>query len=277
MKTILITGVSSGLGFAMAKHLCKEGHQVIGSIRNESSNTKLRDLFGAQFIPVNFDVTREDEIVSVRDALVTQGIDSIDILINNAGIAVVGPLEEMDINELRKQLDVNVIGLIAVTNAFIPLLKKAKKAKIINIGSVSGIMTNPFLGAYCMSKYAVESASDAYRIELKHWGIDVVCLQPGPIKSLIWNKSLDQLDRYNSGNYQSFVPAAKKLVQETEKKAFEVTKITSLIDRIISGKAKKARYLIHKQALVISLIQKWMPDRWMDSIIYRQMLKHKQA
>ncbi len=272
---VMITGVSSGIGYAMAKDLCSIGYQVIGSVRRKQSLNKLQETFGKTFIGVCFDVTKEEEIILAKEHLNTLGINHIDVLINNAGIALIGPLEEMPIAKIRSQIDVNVLGLISVTNTFLPFLKKSNKAKIINMGSVSGIMTNPFLGAYCISKYGVESASDAYRLELKQWNIDVILLQPGPIKSLIWNKSLHQLDPYKNGQYAPFIDGAKKIIYKTEQKAFKAEKITKLIRKIIQGKTKKARYLIHKQAWMLTFIKKFVPDKWLDAIIFRSMMKHK--
>lgn len=272
-KNILITGISTGLGYAMASCLLEDGHTVIGSIRSHNADIDaLSSLYPGRLHLLTFDVRDNEGIKSNIEACLAD-LGSLDVLINNAGIVVPGPLETMKIEGFKKQMDVNVTSIFSVTNACIPFLKKSSQSKIINMSSVSGIISNPFLGAYCISKHAVESLSDIYRRELLPWDIDVVMLQPGPIKSAIWKKSIDQMADVSAGPYAPYWKSATSLVHKTEKKALDPTVITNLVKKIISQKKSKTRYIVHRNPLMIRLVAYWLPDRWFDAMIKKQYRK----
>lgn len=195
-RSFVITGASTGIGRSAALHLDRLGHRVIAGVRNPGDGDALRTSASERLTPVVLDVTDADDIAQavqvVDDAL---GGGPLDGLVNNAGISLGGPLEFLDIDRLRLQLEVNVVGLVAVTQALLPLLRRGP-GRIVNIGSIGGRVTSPFMGPYCASKYAVEALSDALRMELGPWGIHVSVVEPGPVHSPIWDKGREQYREY---------------------------------------------------------------------------------
>ena len=190
-KNILITGVSSGIGLSCATYFIEQKkYNVYGTIRNETDGIRVKKALGGNFFPVIMDVTDLKSVKLAFEDLENRCKDGLSLLINNAGIAVPGPIKDIDIEDFCKQMDINVNGVLRVTNVFLPLLgacltSSLKPGHIINIGSVSGIFNTPFLGPYCVSKHALESLSDIYRRELSLYDIKVTVVEPGPIKSKI--------------------------------------------------------------------------------------------
>ncbi len=178
-KTVLITGCSSGIGAAMAIECHKRDYKVYATARDLS---KLEDLKTMGIHCLQLDVNNDSELEKVLSDLVRDG-QTIDFLINNAGYGAMAPIAVLSPESLAAQLDTNVVSILRVSNAFIPSMIEQKSGCIINIGSVSGVLTTPFAGAYCASKAAVHSLSDAYRMELKPFGIQVLTVQPGAIES----------------------------------------------------------------------------------------------
>lgn len=188
---VVITGVSTGIGYFAAKKFINEGYTVYGSVRKPEDADRLTKEFGPMYRPMLFDVTDHDAIQAAADSvgqeLSDQGISA---LINNSGIAISGPVEQVDIKAYRYQFEVNYFGLIAVTKAFLPLLRQSKTpAKIINISSISSKSHMPFLTPYASSKAAVDSLTHGLRRELLDQGIDVIVMNPGPIETPIWDKA----------------------------------------------------------------------------------------
>ena len=193
-RTVLITGCSSGIGLALTKAFRHAGSRVVATARD----------------PESIDLEPGDDLLilalDVTDPLAIHGVvaramawaDGIDVVVNNAGFALIGPVAELDLDELRTQLDTNVVGPVAMVEAVIPHMIRRGHGVIVNIGSVSGLTTTPFAGAYCASKAALHAISDALRLEVAHFGIDVVVVQPGAIASRLADRSASGLDRYRS-------------------------------------------------------------------------------
>jgi NAD(P)-dependent dehydrogenase (short-subunit alcohol dehydrogenase family) len=199
MRSIVITGASTGIGWATAKVLIGRGFRVFGSVRKQADADRLKDEFGANFTPLLFDVTDEAAVLAaarnVREALNGETLAG---LVNNAGVAVAGPVFELSVDEFRRQMDINVIGPVIATQAFGPLLGsdptlKGPKGRIVMISSVAGKNGNPLMAPYCSSKHAVEGLSESLRRELMLYGIDVVIIAPGAVKTPIWSKA-EQID-----------------------------------------------------------------------------------
>ena len=190
-KTIVITGASTGIGKACALHLDKLGYQVFAGVRTETDALSLQDASSDRLTTFYIDIAKSESILSatnmLKSTLKSVGLDG---LINNAGIVVAGPLEFVPIDSLRSQLEINVIGHIAVTQALLPLLRQAQ-GRIINMSSVSGRVATPFLGPYAASKFALEALSDSMRLELMPWDINVSVIERGPISTPIWTKSIE--------------------------------------------------------------------------------------
>src|SRR5690606_7879549 len=189
MKHILITGISSGIGYAAARDLISHGYHVFGSVRREEDAQRLRDELGPGVTPLLFDVTDhsaiESAVAQMTEALNGQNLTA---LVNNAGITTPGPLLHMSLHEFRQQFEVNLFGLLDVTQQVAPLLGARPDApqlpgRIINIGSVSGKVAYPCMGAYAASKHALEALSDALRRELMLYGVDVILIEPGTVNT----------------------------------------------------------------------------------------------
>jgi short-subunit dehydrogenase len=278
MKTVVITGVSTGIGFAAAAELLNKGYKVFGSVRTESDANRLQRLWGTAFIPLIFDV-RDDSAVRqsagiVRDAL--QG-ETLTALINNAGIAHSGPIQFFSLDNMREQLEINVIALLRTTQVFLPLLggikeKVASPGKVINISSVSGIITTPFMGPYCASKFAVESLSDVMRREFSVYGIKVVVVQPGPIKTEIWRKAKEQVDEYPENIFSPLLANRSEIVDKRSKNALPVEQVAVLLREIIENKKPRDRYLITPNKPMVQFARRlpiWLQDR----LLIKMLLK----
>jgi NAD(P)-dependent dehydrogenase (short-subunit alcohol dehydrogenase family) len=192
MRSVVVTGTSTGIGWGVAKILIGHGFRVFGSVRKKADADRLAAEFGAQFVPLLFDVTDEAAVrvaaTQVRAALAGETLTG---LVNNAGVAIAGPLLHLPITDFRQQMEINVIGLVNVTQAFAPLVGadralKGSPGRIVNISSVGGQVASPFLSAYNASKFAVEGLSESLRRELLPFGIDVIVVAPGAVATPIW-------------------------------------------------------------------------------------------
>jgi NAD(P)-dependent dehydrogenase (short-subunit alcohol dehydrogenase family) len=199
MKSVVVTGVSTGIGWGVAKVLIGQGFRVFGSVRKAADADRLRQAFGDLYIPLIFDVTDEAAVrAAASQVRETLGGEPLAGLVNNAGVAVAGPLLHLPIDEFRQQIEVNLIGVVMVTQAFAPLLSpgqgsEAKPGRIVNISSVGGRNGVPFLSPYNASKFALEGLSESLRRELMLLGIDVIVVAPGTVATAIWGKA-DQAD-----------------------------------------------------------------------------------
>ena len=194
MKSVVITGASTGIGETAAKYLVAQGFKVYGSVRKPEDGARLKQEIGGNFEPLIFDVTDEAAIkLAAEKVRADLNGRTLDGLVNNAGIAVPGPFLETSLDKWRKQFETNVVGLVAATQAFAPLLGadlslKGEPGRIVMISSVAGKRGNPFAGPYSASKHAVEGLSEALRREMMLFGIDVIVIGPGPIRTPIWGK-----------------------------------------------------------------------------------------
>jgi len=279
MKNILITGVSTGIGLHTAHYFLKNGWRVLGSVRKEADTGELST--HEHFVPLVFDVTDDEAINDAVDIVAQKlGGETLDVLVNNAGIAVSGPLMHLPISEFAYQMDVNVTGVVRVTQAFLPLLGArldfdGTPGKIVNIGSVSGRFATPFLGPYAASKHALEAISDALRREMTLYGIAVSLLQPAAIKSAIWDKGKSAPSYTDGTDYTAFVRFKDKLIEKEEKQAIETDRIAEIIWKIAHSKKPKTRYLITRNNLAYRLFFS-APDRAVD-YLFRNMFRSREA
>src|SRR6201997_867143 len=209
MQAVVITGASTGIGHACCKFLLDKGYRVFGSVRKQADADRLKGEFGPNFTPLLFDVTDEAAVLAAaRDVRAALNGEALAGLVNNAGIAVTGPVLELSADEFRRQMDVNVIGPIISTQAFGPLLGvepalKGPKGRIVMISSVAGKNGNPLTPAYAASKHAIEGLSESLRRELMLFGIDVIIVAPGPVRTPIWSKGQQEFDmsKYQNSPY----------------------------------------------------------------------------
>jgi NAD(P)-dependent dehydrogenase (short-subunit alcohol dehydrogenase family) len=274
MKRVVITGTSTGIGHASAKVLLDRGFQVFGSVRNEEDAGRLLGEFGDKFVPLLFDVT-EESAVQTAAAKVGEmlGDETLDGLINNAGIEVAGPLGHLPTPEFRYQLEVNLIGPFVVTKAFLPLLgadstRKGDPGRIVNISSTSGRIAGPFTGAYAASKFGLEGYSDSLRRELILYGIDVIVIRPGAIVTPIWQKSDTGLVKRFGDT--PFAAALAKFEQYSAKEGatgFPAAVIGDAVFQALTAKKPKVRYAVVPNRLTNWIIPQLIPMRTLDKLV----------
>ena len=283
-RSVVITGASTGIGEACALHLDGLGWRVFAGVRKDADGEALQRKASARLMPLRIDVTDGASIASARDAVARElGERGLDGLVNNAGIAVAAPLEFVPIDELRRQLDVNVIGQIAVTQAFLPLIRKAR-GRIVNIGSVSGKLATPFMGPYSASKFAMEALTDALRIELRPWKIEVAIVEPGSIATPIWEKAQVMADEIEAqlppeGHtlYDGAIKALRVFADEAAKRGIPPAEVAKAVAHALTAKKPKTRYIVGSDARQQALLAKFAPDRLRDALIARQLKLPKKA
>jgi short-subunit dehydrogenase len=278
MKNVVVTGASSGIGLAISELFLQKGFRVFGSVRKESDASHLKASLGEHFVPLIFDVKDNNAILKAADFVKkmvhTEGVA---LLVNNAGVAITGPLQHIDIEEFTEQFNINVFGVQRVTQAFLPLLgatfnKEIPKGKIIQISSVSALISQPFVGPYCASKAALESYNDALRRELALFGIQVISIQPGPVKTPIWDKARANINLYPDTEYATLLKISKSSIDHSEKQGVAVETVAQLAFDIYEKRKPKTHYMISSTNFVIKLISK-LPTSWVDKIMASQLKK----
>lgn len=275
-KSIVITGASTGIGAVCALRLDALGFRVFAGVRKESDGEALKARASERLQPIQIDVTQPDLIAAAAaEVSAAVGADGLSGLVNNAGIAVAGPLEFLPIEELRRQLEINVIGLVAVTQAFLPLIRKAR-GRIVNIGSISGKRTRPFVAPYAASKHAIEAISDGLRMELKAWGIEVCLLQPGTIATPIWDKTRAKTDALVENMPEEcrrlYGPTMEKLriaMKRIVKKATPPEAVADTVVHALTAPRPKTRYLMGRNARLEALLVGFLTDRAYDRLLLR--------
>ncbi len=277
MKNILITGVSTGIGKTTAEYLLKSGYRVFGSIRKVEDAENLIKDFSENFIPLKFDITDEVAIIrSVEIVKKTLNGEYLDFLINNAGAVIGGPSILLETQDFRNQFEINLFSVVSITNAFIKLLgaelNNPHEGKIINISSVSGKRAFPFLAPYAASKFALEGYSDALRRELQIYGIDVILIEPGPVKTAIWNKVHEKDNNsFEGSDYDIMLKKFSKIIMKNEAEGINAEVVSKLIYKIINSKYPRTRYLITKNKFKNHLLIKIIPERWLDKLIGKKL------
>lgn len=271
-KNILITGVSTGIGYGTAQEFINRGYRVFGSVRKQADADKLSSAWGNSFVPLIFDVTNQEDVDKAA-AKVTEMIDDegLACLVNNSGIAMGGPLQLQSMKDIEYHFEVNVFGLMRVTKAFLPLLgarenHTALPGRILNISSVGGKIAQPFVGAYIGTKHAVEGMSHSLRRELLLFGIDVIIIGPGAVKTPIWEKGI-AMDAYDNTLYSKAIKSFAYIAKNGAEKGLSIEYLGKGIVDIFEMKKPKTRYPFVSDKLKNWLIPSMMPDRAMDKII----------
>jgi NAD(P)-dependent dehydrogenase (short-subunit alcohol dehydrogenase family) len=273
----VVTGASTGIGEACALRLDRMGFRVFAGVRKDADAERLRQRTPS-LAPLFIDVTDAASIAAARERVAAAvGERGLAGLVNNAGIAVGGPLEFMPIAELRRQIEVNVIGHVAVTQSFLSLLRMGR-GRIVNIGSIAGRLATPFLGPYAASKFALEAISDALRIELRPWGIGVSLVEPGSIATPIWEKSQAKADEMKKqmtseahALYDAAIAAVLKVADETGRRGVPADEVAKAVAHALTAKRPKTRYLVGFDARVQAALAAVVPDRLRDGLIERQL------
>jgi len=276
---VLVTGTSTGVGHATALLLDRKGYRVFATVRKEEDAELLKEKSKSGLLPILMDVTKAEEIQYAAEVVTNDvGEEGLAGLVNNAGFLLDGPVEYLAINDLRWQFEVNVFGQIAVTQAFLPLIRKAK-GRIVNIGSIGGQISRPFISALCASKFALEAFTDALRIELDPWEIEVVLVEPGSIAS----SAPDRVEKSFEEKFASLSPEAKAMYGKAYKFFVEglirsnrtgmpPEQVASIILEALEVGRPKTRYFLAKNrtSLLLGLIaKKILPDRSFDARILK--------
>lgn len=278
MKSVVVTGASTGIGWATAKLLLDKGFRVFGSVRKQADADRLKGEFGANFTPLIFDVTDEPAVLAaarqVRAALNGEKLAG---LVNNAGMSVAGPVLGLSADKFRQQMEVNVIGPVIATQAFGPLLGadpslKGAPGRVVMISSVAGKAGAPFTAAYAASKHALEGLSESLRRELMMFGIDVVIVAPGPVKTPIWSKGREAADisRYQNSPYLPALQKVTAYIGQLESIGLPPEKIAEVVYGALTLPNPKVRYHIAPDTMrhVLSAV---LPKRMMDRIIAKRL------
>jgi len=273
---VVISGASKGIGEACALHLDALGFRVFAGVRKVEDAKALQAKASEKLTPIFLDVTNHDQIAAaslhVKEKLGEEGLVG---LVNNAGIAIAAPMEYIPIDQLRYQMEVNFIGQVAVTRAFMPLLRLSQ-GRIINVSSVSGKFVYPFFGAYAASKHALEAYTDALRRELLPWNMFVISVEPGAIKTPIWETSLgtandllDNLPHKAQALYGQAIQRAKERAMHNGENGAPPIDVAEVVAEALTEARPKTRYPVTRGAKRIIRLARLLPDRWFDWIIKR--------
>ena len=278
-NTVLITGASTGIGAACAIRLAAAGMHVYAGVREDAAGAALRAHNAALITPLHIDVTDADSIAAAVATLDAQlGDAGLNGLINNAGIAIGGPLEVLPMKEIRRQFDVNVFGALAVTQAFLPQLRRAR-GRIVNMGSIAGRIALPFLGPYCMSKSALRAMTHALRLEVDAWGIDVALVEPGAIATPIWKKSNAAADVMQAtlqndtlAHYSRHLEGIRRVIAKAEEQAISADAVARAVEHALTAARPKTEYLVGNDARMRAAINAVLPQFLQDRL-HRWFLK----
>ena len=273
-KFIMVTGVSSGIGQGTLSYFVKKGFHVYGSVRSSKDANKLKKIFKENFTPLIFDVTKEAQMKKAA-SIVKKDLKNSNLLalVNNAGVAISGPLLLQNIKDFEKQIDINLNGAFRVLKFFAPLCgaeknNNSKKGVIFNISSISGKIGMPGVGAYTASKFGLEGLSHSLRRELIPYGVDVVIIGPGPIKSKIFDK-IDKkfLDSLKKTDYAKVAKGIPKRMRNAKKIAFPAEEVGKLIFKALHDPNRKTRYTITPNKLMYWTLPMLISDRMLDRVI----------
>lgn len=282
LRAVVITGASTGIGAACAQQLDAIGWTVFAGVRREADGAALVERCSPRVRPILLDVTDAASIASalrtVEQALTESGsAGELAGLVNNAGIAVPGPIEAVPLAEARRQLDVNVLGAMAVTQAFLPLLR-AGRGRIVNMSSIAGVAATPFLGWYGASKFALEALTDALRVELQPWGIEVCSVEPGAIATPIWERSTaigEQIHRTADPQrvalYEQALARVRAVIQQAAGRAIPASVVAAVVAEALTAARPKTRYLVGTDAKFRAWMKRLCSDRLQDRLLVRFM------
>jgi NAD(P)-dependent dehydrogenase (short-subunit alcohol dehydrogenase family) len=275
---VLVTGASSGIGRATALLLDERGYRVFAGIRKEADARELAHAGSDRLTTVMLDVTESDQIEAARQQVTEAvGDEGVVGLVNNAGIGAGGPIEFMDLDELRAALEVNLIGHVAVTQAFIPLIRR-RKGTIVFISSIGGRVGSPFMSPYHTSKFALEALGECLRHELRPWEMDVVVVEPGTIDTEIWRKGSDllrerveELPEDARRLYGRQFSRLGEMLEEADSRGISPRKVAEVVHKAIASDNPRHRYLVGTDAKIGARLKGTLPDRTFSKLAARQM------
>jgi NAD(P)-dependent dehydrogenase (short-subunit alcohol dehydrogenase family) len=278
MNAVVVTGVSTGIGRGVAESLTRRGFRVFGSVRKESDGERVRDALGDAFTPLLFDVTDEVAVRAgadrVRHLLSGQTLLG---LVNNAGIATPGPVLHQPLADYRKQIEVNLVGAFTVTQAFAPLLGadralKGAPGRIVNITSLGGKIGSPFLAGYCSAKHGLEGLSESLRRELLMYGIDVIIVGPGAVKTPIWDKA-EAMDTsaYARTDYGAAMGKLSEFMARGARDGLPVERVGDLVHHVLTTRRPRVRYALAPSLFFDWIVPRMLPRRLVDRLFAQRL------
>jgi len=274
---VLITGASTGIGRACAEHLDSLGFTVFAGVRKQSDADSLRGVGSGRTQALMLDVTDSQSIAAAMGSVEQATPAGLAGLVNNAGIAVAGPLEFVTLDDWRRQLEVNFIGQVAVTQAALPALRKAR-GRIVNMTSIGGRLASPFLGPYSASKYALEAITDSLRLELRPFGIEVAAVEPGAVATPIWGKGRAEAEQATANMpaqamqlYRAGIEALPKIIAQAERSGVAPLEVARAVAHALTASRPKTRYVVGRDAKGRLFLTRLLPTRVMDRIVARAM------
>ncbi len=271
MPGVLITGASRGIGRAAALRLARSGWDVYATVRRPEDGEALVEEAGGGVRALQLDVTDDEQVAALERALP----ERLDALVNNAGVVVSGPLETLSTEQMRSQFDVNVVGAVALTNLALPKLR-ASRGRVVFVSSLSGMVSTPMTGAYNASKFALEAIADAWRLELRRWGVKVILVEPAMTDTDLWRDAPQTLEEGEAEMsdehrqlYADHLAGMRKAIPRIQKMAKPVDTVAAAIDRALTDKRPRARYLVGADVKVQAALGAVTPTRIKDSAFGR--------
>jgi NAD(P)-dependent dehydrogenase (short-subunit alcohol dehydrogenase family) len=262
----LVTGASTGIGRACALHLAGLGFHVLAGVRDPADAPD-----GLE--PLRLDVTSDQDVASAAERVGGE----LHALVNNAGIAISGPVEIVPLNEWRRIVDVNLLGQVAVTRALLPAVIRAR-GRVVNMSSIGGRVANPLFGPYSATKFALEAVSDALRREVAAHGVRVISIEPGGIATPIWSKGLEDGRRISADmsdeaarRYAKLIPAVTKVAERLARDGLPPEAVAEVVGKAVTARRPRARYVVGRDAKVQAIAARLLPDRALDALIRRAL------
>jgi NAD(P)-dependent dehydrogenase (short-subunit alcohol dehydrogenase family) len=276
---ILVTGTSSGIGEACTRHLAGLGFNVFAGVRKPADGEQVA---GPRIEPVIIDVTDDASVAAAAEQIGTAvGNTGLAGLVNNAGIAIAGPLEFIALEDFTRQLDVNVTGVLRTTQAMLPHIRNAR-GRIVNISSIGGRVAIPLVGPYAASKFALEGMSDTLRRELRPWGMHVALIEPGAVATPIWDKGVEQAEEMDRDappevreRYGEVIDAIRTESEKNRTDGVPPQEVAEAVAHALTASKPKTRYLVGRDAKTRGPMAKVMPDRLLDAAIARALGQRK--
>jgi NAD(P)-dependent dehydrogenase (short-subunit alcohol dehydrogenase family) len=272
---VVVTGSSTGIGRACVLHLDRLGFKVFAGVRKDADGEAVRAEASDRLVPLILDVTEPDQIAAAVERVAEASPGGLAGLVNNAGMGTGGPLELIPIDDFRRQIEVNLIGQVAVTQAFLPALRRAR-GRVVFLSSIGGLTANPFMAPYHASKFGIEAVGDSLRQELRPFGVEVSIIEPGSVATPIWDKGKGTVEAIRgrmTGEHEALygkkVTRMAEVVEEVAARGAAPEKVADVIAHALTAKRPRTRYLVGTDARAMVVLRRLVPDRIRDRIVSR--------
>lgn len=276
MRSVLVTGASTGIGRATALRLDASGWKVFAGVRKPEDAESLREAASSRLAPVSLDVTETDQIAAAAELIGKESSGGLNGLVNNAGVAIPGPLETVPLEDFRRQLEVNLVAYVAVTQALLEQIRKAE-GRVVFLSSIGGRIAFPFGGPYHASKFGTEAIGDVFRQELRPWGLKVSIVEPGSIDTPIWERGQRTAEGIEAKSprtnllYGAALDKFRKVLEDTAERGIPPEKVAKAISHALESDRPRARYLVGLDAKVQAWLKPLIPTSVFDRIVARQL------